>query len=871
MKSRFLSAVAASAGIVLTSCDKPGEGPPSAPPKSSEPAAAAVNEPAAPADSDEPTEAEKNLAAQVQELEAREIALQQQLEDQRLAAAEAEIAKERELLEKEREAWALESQLAEAEAAAVPVAANDEADYSGPGLAGTGDYQTFYDDLAPLGSWYEAPDYGYVWQPTVAISDVTWRPYTRGRWACADRGWTWCSDEPFGWACYHYGRWAHMRGRGWCWVPGDQWAPAWVSWRKTDKYVGWCPLPPETVYDYDITYGSSIDRDCGIYPGGYVFMPVRHFDQPVFSHCEVPSVCLSIYHTSINITNLVIHRHRVDCGGPSRDWISECVKRPVPRYTLAWDSRRTGHGRAPLFEKDRLNCFAPKVYAPWNTTLLPARTKASLAGAEVERGENGLPAKLVSHYQLEKLKRGKEAENLKGAGKKIVEHQNRLASLQKTREEIRQERQERATARPDSESPVAGKTFPGRTGRQAGGDFTPPTTIAGNPSGNGNANASGPARRDSRRARPETSLPGSQNDEAVNTAAASAEQQRLAEAREQLNSRRAQLEKLRAEREAAANSRPQRPAVTDRRNREQIANTTNSSREEAARRNRDRESQVDAAREQIAGQRAAQEEERRKNEAASRDLAKQNADRAAAEAKTRAQQDEQNRNTKENLARQRAELEQQRRNAEAASREADRQADDRRAAQEEQQRRRQEANEQSKAQIARQRAELEQQRRAADAAAQEAARQNAERAAMAERRRQQEAANEAARAQIAQQRAAMEQQRQAEQQARAERQVREQAEAQRQEAIQRQAQEQAARQREAMEQQRRQAEEQNRQEAMRRQAEEQQARRQAEEQQARRQAEESRRQAAEEQNRRQAEESRRARESSERENRRPGR
>ena len=53
------------------------------------------------------------------------------------------------------------------------------------------DYQSFYNELDPLGSWYESPDYGYVWQPAVAITDVGWRPYTRGRWACADQGWTW--------------------------------------------------------------------------------------------------------------------------------------------------------------------------------------------------------------------------------------------------------------------------------------------------------------------------------------------------------------------------------------------------------------------------------------------------------------------------------------------------------------------------------------------------------------------------------------------------------------------------------------------------------------------------------------------------------
>ncbi|MEY4570728.1 MAG: hypothetical protein RLZZ398_2167, partial [Verrucomicrobiota bacterium] len=54
------------------------------------------------------------------------------------------------------------------------------------------DYGMFYDSLSSYGSWFETPDYGYVWQP-VAVNNSNWRPYSRGRWACSDRGWTWIS------------------------------------------------------------------------------------------------------------------------------------------------------------------------------------------------------------------------------------------------------------------------------------------------------------------------------------------------------------------------------------------------------------------------------------------------------------------------------------------------------------------------------------------------------------------------------------------------------------------------------------------------------------------------------------------------------
>ena len=48
----------------------------------------------------------------------------------------------------------------------------------------------------------------------------------------------WASEEPFGWATYHYGRWGYSDRMGWFWVPGNRWAPAWVAWRQHDDLSG---------------------------------------------------------------------------------------------------------------------------------------------------------------------------------------------------------------------------------------------------------------------------------------------------------------------------------------------------------------------------------------------------------------------------------------------------------------------------------------------------------------------------------------------------------------------------------------------------------------------------------------------------------
>ena len=101
---------------------------------------------------------------------------------------------------------------------------------------------TFQEPHASYGEWVTVPSYGQVWRPAGVAAG--WRPYYYGRWEWTNEGWFWVSDEPWGWAAYHYGRWAWDGYYGWVWVPGYEWAPAWVSWRVSGDVVGWAPLAP---------------------------------------------------------------------------------------------------------------------------------------------------------------------------------------------------------------------------------------------------------------------------------------------------------------------------------------------------------------------------------------------------------------------------------------------------------------------------------------------------------------------------------------------------------------------------------------------------------------------------------------------------
>ena len=143
--------------------------------------------------------------------------------------------------------------------------------------------QVFYTALSPYGTWMHVNEYGWVWQPTAATVNVHWRPYyDRGHWMYTDAGWYWHSGYSWGWAPFHYGRWSLHSGHGWIWVPGTVWSPSWVSFRYTNNYCGWAPLPPRAHYSATagFTYhGSriSIGFDFGLSHRHYTFVSRKHF------------------------------------------------------------------------------------------------------------------------------------------------------------------------------------------------------------------------------------------------------------------------------------------------------------------------------------------------------------------------------------------------------------------------------------------------------------------------------------------------------------------------------------------------------------------------------------------------------------------
>lgn len=248
----------------------------------------------------------------------------------------------------------------------------------------------FYDQLGDYGDWVEVGDYGYCWQPRDVDRD--WRPYGDGQWAYTDAGWTWVSEEPYAWAVYHYGRWARLEDRGWFWVPGTEWGPAWVSWRRSPKYVGWAPLPPEASVRRGVGLSAWVDSYYDIGPSAYRFVEVRNFGAPHVRKVFVePRENVTIINETTNITQITYVNNVIHNEGPRYEEISTVSVEPVRRLRL--DRRVEVEGDAASFrgerlrsrvEGDALHVFAPSIEG--RASAAPRRVAAKVEKVELNRG-----------------------------------------------------------------------------------------------------------------------------------------------------------------------------------------------------------------------------------------------------------------------------------------------------------------------------------------------------------------------------------------------------------------------------------------------------------------------------------------------------
>ena len=328
-------------------------------------------------------ERKTEIGRQVQERLAAE---RQAQREQQLAQRQAELdAREKALSEKERAAESAPV----VEASETPLQAS-RTDTSGN--VATASYSTFYRKLDPYGVWRETSSYGYVWQPREAERSRSWRPYTNGRWIYTDAGWTWISEEPFGWATYHYGRWTRLRNIGWIWVPGDEWAPAWVSWRKSNDYVGWAPLPPEARFDRRAGIHNWADNYYDIGPDQYCFVPTNQFGTHRVGTVLVPAQRnVTIVNETTNVTNITYSNMTIINQGPSYDELRARSRQPIERLRLERQITANVDAETPrsVIRGEVVQIPAP-VIATAQPAERPRNIKGTLAQTVVERGWEGI-------------------------------------------------------------------------------------------------------------------------------------------------------------------------------------------------------------------------------------------------------------------------------------------------------------------------------------------------------------------------------------------------------------------------------------------------------------------------------------------------
>lgn len=127
------------------------------------------------------------------------------------------------------------------------------------------------------GEWKWNSLYGFVWTPNYARKYPWggWQPYTHGRWCTFDNQLFWVPQEPWGWVPYHLGVWIWDKDIGWMWIPGDAFAPAWVTWEFFAGYYMWKPW---SLYDW--YYASLSYPDRGYYGNPWAYYPAYNAVSP---------------------------------------------------------------------------------------------------------------------------------------------------------------------------------------------------------------------------------------------------------------------------------------------------------------------------------------------------------------------------------------------------------------------------------------------------------------------------------------------------------------------------------------------------------------------------------------------------------------
>ena len=319
------------------------------------------------------------------------------------------------------------------------------------------DLSLFYDALAPNGSWFEVNG-TWLWHPTVATTDPSWRPYCdSGSWVYTDSGWAWHSEYSWGWAPFHYGRWTRLDEYGWVWAPDNVWAPAWVSWRTGGDHYGWAPLPPAARYEEGVGFHFgdkhvSVDFEFGLRERDYFFVPAEHMTETRLNTFVVPQSRVNVMYNNTTViqNNITYNDNRIVNRGPAIEHVRAATGRNIPMIKLADASVKPGqaiHGNT--LSANTMVVYRPQVKntAPVTPTVVVARRQAAAeqkTQRQAVRTENAADAqaKALATRQAEAQRQAQLAADEKA----------RASQREKVREDVAAETQTKVQATRQAEA-----------------------------------------------------------------------------------------------------------------------------------------------------------------------------------------------------------------------------------------------------------------------------------------------------------------------------------------------------------------------------------------------------------------------------------
>ncbi|MEN6627403.1 MAG: DUF6600 domain-containing protein, partial [Candidatus Sumerlaeia bacterium] len=350
-------------------------------------------------------------------------------------------------------------------------------------------FDFFYDQLSPFGDWVSDPYYGDVWTPRDI--DYNWRPFSDGTWVYTDdNGWMWTSSTPWGWLTFHYGRWFYDYDlERYMWIPGMQWAPAWVTWRYAADYVGWAPMPTWVVHgagglrwdwdryfhecdlyyryhDRDDAYdryrgmrndyfrdrrgfiavnGDDVrdwDRlDRRVRASSWVFVPTGAFGMPTIRDQIIPiDRNPDILIRTRNASRYEVRSGRIFNYGPDITVIQQRVGRPIRHYKV---EDRPHHGERDFggISGDRVQVYRPRIQRAEFTPDYKQKIKSSGSRERIQQAAKSRPGRereVNRQRDIERKRQQGFTEKPAGAPE-----QRQREDQQKTRDLQQQQRRDR--------------------------------------------------------------------------------------------------------------------------------------------------------------------------------------------------------------------------------------------------------------------------------------------------------------------------------------------------------------------------------------------------------------------------------------------